>query len=85
MSHMVQLAVFVRGTDVKFSATDESAALISMQGTTTPAGLHTTGQERTAKSDVSVDKMPGLVTDGALIVAGKEWWRVSACHQRIAI
>lgn len=43
-----------------------------MQGTTSLAGLHATGQERTAKSDVSVEKKPGLVTDGALIEAGRK-------------
>jgi hypothetical protein len=66
VSHTVRLAVLVRGTDVKFNVTEESAALMSV-------GLHATGQERTAKCGASVEKEAGLVTDGALSATDRDF------------
>ena len=71
ISDTVQLAVFIRGVDIKFNITEEFAYLAPMKGTTTGKDLYQELKEVMKKLNIPMEKISGISTDGARAMSGR--------------
>ncbi|KAG8235640.1 hypothetical protein J437_LFUL013631 [Ladona fulva] len=60
-----QLAIFIRGIDKEFNITEELASLVPLKDTTRSVDLYEAVKATLARFSLTIDKMFGMVTDGA--------------------
>jgi hypothetical protein len=70
-SYTAQFAVFVRGTDSEFHVPKELAGLMALKGTNTGEDLHEKVKKMLQKLNIQIQKLVGLLTDGAPSMAGR--------------
>jgi hypothetical protein len=71
VSDTAQLTIFVRGIDNEVNETEELAGLMAMKGTTTSEDLNDKIKKVLQKLNIRIQKLVGVVTDGAPSMAGK--------------
>ncbi|KAG8234409.1 hypothetical protein J437_LFUL012794 [Ladona fulva] len=67
-----QLAIFIRGIDKEFNITEELASLVPLKDTTRSVDLYEAVKATLARFSLTIDKMSGIVTDGAPAMVGKK-------------
>lgn len=70
VSDTTQLAIFIRGVDIKLNITEELLDLVSMKGTTTAEDLYSAFYTALEKKNIPLSKLCGIATDGAPSMRG---------------
>ena len=83
ISDTAQLAIFLRGIDSTFSVTEELAALVELQGTTTGKDIFTAVKRVMSNLDLKLEKLVGITTDGAPAMIGRHSGAVSLLEKEI--
>ena len=79
-----QLAIFIRGINDKYNVTEEMASLVPLKGEAKSRDLYEAVKNMLKRFSLSIVNIPGVVTDGALAMAGKREGLVKLIDDAIA-
>ena len=79
----VQLLIFIRGIDEHFCITEELLSMESLKGSTTGQDMFDTVMHSLEKSQLCLDKLVSITTDGAPSLAGKHFGLIKRINVKI--
>ena len=78
-----QLLIFIRGTDEHFCITEELLSMESLKGTITGKDIFDSVMHSLKKSQLCLDKLVSITTDGALSLTGKHSGLIKRINDKI--